>query len=201
MPKTIRSMPPIQCGRAKPSSRHGPNRKSSALRARAPATMPLGHFIWSIPNSRDSRCDRRSLARRRRIMRFRPLRPLSVAHIGFQAHAREEYKELAGHYLMLRYSTGRSRLGFSFVVAESAYSEVQLVGLRWSFVGINDCLDKGRPRRLKRTLECRATTLIQKWTQRCWQSIAQLPAPSRSRFARDRNAWASLQAPRNVFDR
>ena len=33
-----RSMPPIQCGRAKPPSRHGPNRRSSALRTRAPAT-------------------------------------------------------------------------------------------------------------------------------------------------------------------
>ena len=53
------SIPPIQCGRAKPPSKHGPNRRSSALRTRAPATMRPGHSIWSIPNSRASRCDRR----------------------------------------------------------------------------------------------------------------------------------------------
>ena len=35
------------------------NRRSSALRTRAPATMQLGHSIWSIQNSRASRCDRR----------------------------------------------------------------------------------------------------------------------------------------------
>ena len=35
---TEAAMPPIQCGRAKPPSRHGPNRRSSALRTRAPAT-------------------------------------------------------------------------------------------------------------------------------------------------------------------
>ena len=35
------------------------SRRSSALRTRAPATMRLGHSIWSIPNSRASRYDRR----------------------------------------------------------------------------------------------------------------------------------------------
>jgi heme-degrading monooxygenase HmoA len=44
---------------SKPPSKHGPNRRSSALRTRAPATMRPGHSIWSIPNSRASRCDRR----------------------------------------------------------------------------------------------------------------------------------------------
>ena len=51
-------MPPIQFGRARPPSRHGPNRRSFALRTRAPATMRRGHFIWSIPNSRASKYDR-----------------------------------------------------------------------------------------------------------------------------------------------
>ena len=50
--------------RAKPTLRRGPNRRSSALRTRAPATKRPGHSIWSIPNLRASRYDRRSLARR-----------------------------------------------------------------------------------------------------------------------------------------
>ena len=62
--KIILSLPPIQCGRAKPTLRRGPNRRSSALRTRAPATKRPGHSIWSIPNLRASRYDRRSLARR-----------------------------------------------------------------------------------------------------------------------------------------
>ena len=56
--KTIRSMPHIRCGRAKPPSRHGPGRRSSALRMRVQAMIRPDHFIWSIRNSRASRCDR-----------------------------------------------------------------------------------------------------------------------------------------------
>jgi len=55
----------LQCGGPKLPSRHGPSRRSSALRTLAPATMRLDHFIWSTPNSKDSRYDRRQLARRR----------------------------------------------------------------------------------------------------------------------------------------
>ena len=43
---------------SKAASSHGPNRRSFALRTRAPATMRRGHFIWSIPNSRASKYDR-----------------------------------------------------------------------------------------------------------------------------------------------
>jgi heme-degrading monooxygenase HmoA len=38
---------------------HGPNRRSSALRMPVPAMMRPCHFIWSIRNSRASRCDKR----------------------------------------------------------------------------------------------------------------------------------------------
>jgi Antibiotic biosynthesis monooxygenase len=57
-PKTIRSVPPMRCGRAKPPSRHGPHRRSSALHTRAPAMMRPGHSIWSIPSSRASKYNR-----------------------------------------------------------------------------------------------------------------------------------------------
>ena len=58
-PRTTRFMPLIRCGRAKPLSKDGPSRRSSAPHTRALATIRLGHSIWSIPNSRASRYDRR----------------------------------------------------------------------------------------------------------------------------------------------
>jgi Antibiotic biosynthesis monooxygenase len=49
-PKTIRSTPHIRCGRAKPPSRRGPNRRSFALRMRVQATIRPERSIWSIRN-------------------------------------------------------------------------------------------------------------------------------------------------------
>ena len=57
-PKTIRSTPHTRCGRAKPPLRRGPNRRSSALRMRVQVMIRLDRSIWSIRNSRASRCDR-----------------------------------------------------------------------------------------------------------------------------------------------
>jgi hypothetical protein len=56
--ETIRSTRPTRCGRAKPPSRHGPNRRSSALRMRVQAIIRLDRSIWNIRNSRALRCDR-----------------------------------------------------------------------------------------------------------------------------------------------